>query len=60
MGIDAAVRELKLRMVKKALAATRFNQRNAARTLGLTYDQFRGLYRKYKDELVDLMPHGQR
>jgi psp operon transcriptional activator len=60
MGIDAAVRELKLRMVRKALAATRFNQRNAARRLGLTYDQFRGLYRKYKDELVEPLPHGQQ
>lgn len=56
MGIDAAVRELKLRMVKKALVATRFNQRNAARRLGLTYDQFRGLYRKYRDELVAQLP----
>jgi psp operon transcriptional activator len=43
-------------MLKKALTTSRFNQRKAARRLGLTYDRFRGLYRKYKDEIVDPMP----
>ena len=53
MQIDAAVSELKLRMLKTALDASRYNQKKAALKLGLTYDQFRGLYRKYKDRLAD-------
>jgi psp operon transcriptional activator len=59
MGMDAAVRELKIRMLREALAAARFNQRNAAQRLGLTYDQFRGLYRKYKENLADPAPFGK-
>jgi psp operon transcriptional activator len=43
-----AVLELKLRMLKSALERSRYNQRKAAALLGLTYDQFRGLYRRYK------------
>jgi psp operon transcriptional activator len=46
-----AVAEFETRLLKAALKSARFNQRRAARTLGLSYDQFRGLYRKYKDEL---------
>ena len=38
-------------MLADALKATRYNQRKAAMRLGLTYDQLRGLYRKYKDQL---------
>lgn len=43
-----AVLDLKLRMLKSALERSRYNQRKAAALLGLTYDQFRGLYRRYK------------
>ena len=46
-----AVRELEIRLVRRALKEARHNQRKAARALGLTYHQFRGLYRKYKDEV---------
>lgn len=60
MKIDEAVSELKIRMLKKALATSRFNQRKAARQLGLTYDQLRGLYRKYKEKLVDPRPPEQK
>jgi psp operon transcriptional activator len=35
------------RLLCAALEQTRFNQRKAATLLGLTYHQFRGLYRKY-------------
>ncbi len=41
-----AVLELKRRMLKSALERSRYNQRKAAALLGLTYDQFRGLYRR--------------
>jgi psp operon transcriptional activator len=46
-----AVRELELRLLRRALKDARFNQRRAAEALGLTYHQFRGLYRKYRDDL---------
>ncbi len=45
---NEAVDELKIILLKKALEASRYNQKKAARKLGLTYDQFRGLFRKYK------------
>jgi psp operon transcriptional activator len=47
-----AVREFELLSIKRALNRTRFNQKKAAKMLGLTYHQFRGLYRKYHDELA--------
>ncbi|OQY60403.1 MAG: phage shock protein operon transcriptional activator [Desulfobacteraceae bacterium 4572_88] len=43
-----AVGELEIFMLKKALKRSKYNQRKAAGMLGLTYHQFRGLYRKYK------------
>lgn len=36
-------------LVLRALECARFNQRQAAKLLGLSYHQFRGLYRKYQD-----------
>jgi len=47
----AAVMELERKLIKKALKEARFNQKRAARLLGLTYHQFRGLYRKYRTHL---------
>lgn len=49
--IGAALKELKLQMIRKALADARYNQKSAAERLGLTYHQFRGLYRRYKEEI---------
>ena len=49
--LNDAVRELKVHLIKKALREARYNQRKAARILGLTYHQFRGLYRKYSEEV---------
>jgi psp operon transcriptional activator len=46
------VRELQIRFLNRALTEARFNQKQAARILGLTYHQFRGLYRKYSRELA--------
>jgi len=43
-----AVWDLKVQMLEKALAKSKFNQKKAAKILGLTYHQFRGLYRQYK------------
>jgi psp operon transcriptional activator len=46
--LKEAVWELKVRMLENALAKAKFNQKKAARNLGLTYHQFRGLYRQYQ------------
>ena len=51
MALPDAVRDLELDALRRALDRTRHNQRKAAGLLGLTYHQFRGLYRKHKDAL---------
>ena len=43
-----ALWNLKVQMLEKALARSKFNQKKAAKLLGLSYHQFRGLYRQYK------------
>ena len=48
MSLKDAVRELKVRMMNRALLSARHNQKKAAHILGLTYHQFRGLYRTLK------------
>jgi psp operon transcriptional activator len=50
-GLKEAVASLEVAMVQQALAAHRFNQKKAARALGLSYDQLRGLLRKYRNRL---------
>jgi transcriptional regulator with GAF, ATPase, and Fis domain len=35
-------------MLETALKRVQYNQRKAAAELGLTYNQFRGLYRRYQ------------
>jgi psp operon transcriptional activator len=46
-----AVKELEILLLRKYLEAAKYNQRKAARLSGLTYHQFRGAYRKYKNVL---------
>jgi psp operon transcriptional activator len=46
-----AVWQFKLGLLKKALQTAKYNQRKAAAQMGLTYHQFRGLYRQYQSEL---------
>jgi psp operon transcriptional activator len=46
--LKEAVWELKVRMLSNALKQAKFNQKKAAQLLGLTYHQFRGLYRQYQ------------
>ena len=43
-----AVQELEIRLLRQALKEARYHQRKAAQLLGLTYHQFRALYRKYR------------
>ncbi len=42
-----AVKELEIQYLNKAMKEARHNQKKAARIMGLTYHQFRGLYRKW-------------
>jgi psp operon transcriptional activator len=49
--LKEAVQELEVRLFKEALKASKYNQKKAAESLGLTYHQFRGLYRKYKADV---------
>lgn len=45
-----AVWRFKVRLLEKALKEAQYNQKKATQLLGMTYHQFRGLYRKYKEE----------
>ncbi len=47
--LKEAVWGLKVRMLENALKKAKFNQKKAAGLLGLTYHQFRGLYRQYRE-----------
>jgi len=51
MSFKEAVETLEIALLSKGLASCKHNQRKTARQLGLTYDQLRGLLRKYKDKL---------
>lgn len=51
MPFTQAVQEFECRLLANGLRATRYNQKQAAERLGLTYHQFRGLYRKYEERL---------
>ena len=53
MPFEDAVSEFEVAILRDALGRARYNQRNAAESLGLTYHQFRGLYRKYGDALKE-------
>jgi psp operon transcriptional activator len=53
MPLNEAVWELKVRMMEQALAESKYHQKEAAHRLGLTYHQFRGLYRQYKNRIED-------
>ncbi len=51
--LKEAVWRLKVAMIETALQKAKYNQKKAARMLGLTYHQFRGLYRQYQATLSD-------
>jgi psp operon transcriptional activator len=50
LPLKEAVWQLKVTMMENALQKTKYNQKKAARFLGLTYHQFRGLYRQYRSD----------
>jgi psp operon transcriptional activator len=47
-----AVEEFEVRLLSEALEEARYNQRKAARILGLTYHQLRGMLRKYGERVT--------
>jgi psp operon transcriptional activator len=47
LPLKEAVSQLEVQMVKNAITTNQFNQKNAARSLGLSYDQLRGLIKKH-------------
>ena len=51
--LKSAVKNLEIHMLDNALKTANYNQKKAAGILGLTYDQFRGLRRKYAREMED-------
>jgi psp operon transcriptional activator len=53
LPLKEAEDQLKIRLARRALLEAGYNQRRAAEILGITYDQFRGLYRKYRPRLVE-------
>ncbi len=55
---ELAKENLDLSFLRRALVQAEDNQREAAKLLNLTYDQFRGLYRKFKDRLQESVPKG--
>ena len=46
-NLEEARRELENSYLRRALEKTRYNQKQAAALLGLSYDAFRGLYKKF-------------
>ncbi len=54
ISLKTAVKSLEIELIQKALTLARHNQKKAASYTGLTYDQFRGLIRKYRKELEDI------
>jgi psp operon transcriptional activator len=50
-SLPAAVRRLEIDMLEGALQRTGHNQKKAAALLGLSYHQFRGLFRKHAESL---------
>ncbi len=53
VSLPEAVADLEVAWLRDALAATRHHQRKAAERLGLSYHQFRGLYRKHAGRLAE-------
>ncbi len=52
-SLPEIVREVELKALQKALLTAQYHQGKAANLLGLSYHQFRALYRKHKDVLAE-------
>jgi psp operon transcriptional activator len=56
-SLPEAIRQLEISRLKEALSRAHFNQKRAADLLGLSYHQFRGLYRKHRQNLLKIQDH---
>ena len=54
LDFDAIVSGREVELIRAALQTARYQQRGAAKLLGLSYNKFRGLYRKYKERLASV------
>jgi len=50
--LPEAVKEVQIRLLNNTLKSVKHNQKAAAKRLGITYHQFRGLYRKLQRHIV--------
>lgn len=50
-SFNEAVDEFKLNLIKETLKRNHYNQKKAAEELNITYNKFRGIYRKFKDRI---------
>jgi psp operon transcriptional activator len=57
--LKEAVWDLKVSLLENALKKAKYNQKIAAVLLGLTYHQFRGLYRQYQARLESTTTRGE-
>ena len=55
--LKEAVHELTIARLAAALNEAKYNQRKAAQSLGMSYHQFRGLYRKHLPEIEKRRGH---
>ena len=53
-SLERAHEDLDVSFLSRALKLTEGNQKKAAEEMGISYDSFRGMYRKYKDRLKDI------
>ena len=61
VDFGAAIAYREVQFLRSALAAARYQQHQAAKLLNLTYDQFRGLYRKHRLRLnAETVTHDDR
>ena len=51
LHLKEAVKKLEVQFLKRALEESRYNQKKAAKQMGLTYDQLRGLLKKHAKAL---------
>ena len=53
-SLEKAHEDLDVSFLSRALRLTEGNQKRAAEEMGISYDSFRGMYRKYRDRLKDI------
>ena len=53
-SLEKAHEDLDVSFLSRALRLTEGNEEEAAEEMGISYDSFRGMYRKYRDRLKDI------